>query len=284
MSDNNYNYLSQSCYKEVVNVSVDRVYDACSDKDCFEDLQVYFTDCVQPLINQAISVKFKKAEVANVLVNVESIAYNNGFFAVDITIFFRVYLDVFTSIGGRPMSVEGLAIVNKKVILYGSEGESMSFTSTSCGCNSDTISSSNMPKATVELVDPIALSARIVDICDRNCCNPCYDPCSACGCGNIPSGVASQFQGNFVDPDQGKMVLVTIGLFSIIYISRKVQLVIPACGFGIPTKECVSSEEDPCGLFYSLQFPTDQFFPPKMPENSNYNNGTNAGGCTCKKQ
>ena len=55
MSDNNYNYLSQSCYKEVVNVSVDRVYDACSDKDCFEDLQVYFTDCVQPLINQAIS-------------------------------------------------------------------------------------------------------------------------------------------------------------------------------------------------------------------------------------
>lgn len=282
MSDNTYGCSGggMSGYKEVVNVSVDRVYDSCSDKDCFEDLQVYFTDCVQPLINQAIGVKFKKCEIANVMVSVESIPYNSGFFSVDITFFFKVTLDVFTTIGGRPMCVEGLAMMNKKVILYGSEGNSMVFTSQTVDGNGETLFSTNMPKATVEAVEPIALSARLVEPCD--CHDNCGCGCNPCGCNNIPSGVSGQFQGNFGNNDPDKIVLVTIGLFSIISISRKVQLVIPACGFGMPMKECVSSEEDPCGLFHALQFPTDQFFPPRMADNNSTSNYA-ASSCHCKK-
>lgn len=259
-------------YKEVVNCSVDRIYDSCYDKDCFEDLPVCFTDCNQQYINNAIGVKFKKCEISNVLVNVEPIPYNCGFFAVDITFFFHCWFEVFDCVGARPNCVEGLCIYNKKVILYGSEGDSMSFSSQYSGnCDDTTTYSTNLPKATVETVQPIALSARILDICD------CPDNVVHYAA-NIPTSIASCFDGCFNCCNPSRVVLASVGLFSIISISRKVGLVVPACGFGVPLKECTGSDEDPCDLFYKIQFPTDQFFPPRMSENGTV---TETKGCGC---
>ena len=60
-------------------------------------------------------------------------------------------------------------------------------------------------------------------------------------------------------------VVVTIGLFSIIKLTRMVQLLIPAFDFCIPTRECVSArEENACDLFDTIDFPFDQFFPPQI--------------------
>lgn len=260
MNERNGCNIATGGYKEVVNCSVDRVYDSCYDKDCCEDLPVCFTDCAQQLINCAVAVKFKRCEITNVLVNVEPIPYNCGFFAVDITFFFHCWFEVFECIGSQGRCVEGLAIYNKKVILYGSEGDSMIFTSQYSGdCNDSTTYSTNMPKATVETVQPIALNARILDICDC--------PGHLCQYGaNIPSQIAASFEGSFNVCNPRRVLLASIGLFSIVSISRKVGLVIPACGFSVPLKECTGSDEDPCDLFYKIQFPTDQFFPPKMTE------------------
>ena len=33
-----------SCFKEAVCIDAERIYDSCSDKDCLEDLQVFFSD------------------------------------------------------------------------------------------------------------------------------------------------------------------------------------------------------------------------------------------------
>ena len=38
-----------NCFKEAVCIDAGRIFDSCSDKDCLEDLQVYFTDTTQPL-------------------------------------------------------------------------------------------------------------------------------------------------------------------------------------------------------------------------------------------
>ena len=56
---------------------------------------------------------------------------------------------------------------------------------------------------------------------------------------------------------------VTIGLFIIVQMVRNVQMLIPAYDFCVPEKECVASSDNPCELFRRIDFPTDQFFPPK---------------------
>ena len=62
----------------------------------------------------------------------------------------------------------------------------------------------------------------------------------------------------------GKRVFVTVGLFSIIKLARYVQLLIPAFNFCFPNKECIAAtEENPCELFETIQFPFDEFFPPQ---------------------
>ena len=51
-----------SCFKEAVCIDAERIYDSCSDKDCLEDLQVFFSDKTQPIIDKAASIKCKKVK------------------------------------------------------------------------------------------------------------------------------------------------------------------------------------------------------------------------------
>lgn len=266
---------STGTYREVITCSMDRIYDSCTDKDCCVDLPIRFTDTAQSVIDGSADVKCKKAEVASVLVNVEPVPYNSGYFSVDITFYFRCLLETCACVGGRPSCVEGLAVYEKKVILYGAEGDSMVFSSQYTGsCNDGTTFSTNMPKATVEVVQPLALSARVVDTC--SCCEQTPVP-SVC----IPEALAQSFEGSFGCCQPRRVVLVTVGLFSIVSMSRKVSLVVPACGFGVPLKESVASAEDPCALFGQIQFPTDQFFPPQIEDNGAAVPAS-GGSCPCR--
>ena len=65
-------------FKEAVCIETARIYDSCSAKDCFEDLQVYFPDCAQGVIDAAMSVKGKKASVLNVYMDVEPVHLTRG--------------------------------------------------------------------------------------------------------------------------------------------------------------------------------------------------------------
>ena len=76
-----------NCFKEAVCIDAGRIYDSCCDKDCLEDLQVYFTDVTQPIIDSSVNVKCKKVEILNVFLEVEPVAFNRGFYSVDITFF-----------------------------------------------------------------------------------------------------------------------------------------------------------------------------------------------------
>ena len=60
------------------------------------------------------------------------------------------------------------------------------------------------------------------------------------------------------------MVVGSLGLFSIIMLVRLVQLLFPAFNFCYPNKECIAStNEEPCEIFDTIEFPLDQFFPPQ---------------------
>ena len=61
-----------------------------------------------------------------------------------------------------------------------------------------------------------------------------------------------------------KMICVTLGMFSIVSLSRSVPVMVPAFGSEVPSKECTSSTESPCELFDKIGFPTNEFFPKSL--------------------
>lgn len=255
---------SAHCFKEAVCLDTSRVYDSCTDKDCLEDLPVLFTDQAQPCIDQAVNVKLRDVEVAKVFLEVEPVAFNRGFYSVDITFFFDVALSVYTSSCQQPIPVNGVTSFSKKVILYGSEGNVRVFRS---DCQyADDCDVTSMPRACVQVVDPVALSCKLME---------CSHPCDCC-C-SIPQSVACRYDGCFVQPGS-KSVYVTLGLFTIVQLERQVQMLVPAYDFCIPDKECVSATtDDPCELFKKIKFPTNAFFPPRISDLDNDN-----GSCCCK--
>ena len=63
-----------------------RVYDSCGDKDCLSDLPVYLSSASQTLIDNAVNVRIRNAEVANVMLDIEPVPFNRGFYSIDIKI------------------------------------------------------------------------------------------------------------------------------------------------------------------------------------------------------
>lgn len=247
--------------KEQVCIQTDKIYDSCRSKECIECMRVYLTETGQEIVDRAIDVKCRKAEVIWVFSDVEKMPFNSGYYTVDLNFFFRITLDVYTGIS-RPVMVEGVATFNKKVVLFGSEGSAKIFTSKFKEDSFDPQlwQKTNMPKAVVEVVDPVCLGAKLSDSQD-NCCK--FNDCDLDVC-NIPDCVCRIFEDRFVNcRDTQKRVYISIGLFSIIKLERNVQLLIPAYDFCIPEKECVtSSPDDPCEIFENVSFPVNEFFPP----------------------
>jgi len=259
---------------EAVSVEVNRIYDCCSDKDCLSDLRVFFTDMDQVLIDRAVSVRAKKAHVIATYIDVEPLPFNRGYFSCDLTFFFEVEFEVFSSLNQPCELVSGVCVFRKRVILFGSEGNVRIFSSEmrldSCASRPNLGEPSrNLPRCSVQIAEPVILSSCVTDPCDRRRCKCDCD----CGCNSIPGSIAEYFGGAFVDPNDSKAVYVTLGIFSIIQLTRTVQLVVPAFDFCMPSKECgTPGIDDPCDLFDKMCFPVNDFFPPQMPE---------SGGCGC---
>ncbi|MEG2583574.1 MAG: hypothetical protein RSA27_03595 [Oscillospiraceae bacterium] len=137
-------------------INTEQIYDACRDRDCVTDRRVYFTGYGQEIIDKAINVKPKSAEIIWVDSDVESVPFNKGYYAVDIKYFICITFDVYKGVS-CPTEVKGLTTFDKRVILFGSEGSTKSFESTlNSDCNiTDEWQKTNLPKAIVTAVDQI---------------------------------------------------------------------------------------------------------------------------------
>ncbi len=261
MSGRNNGVSPSECNNGSTCIQTRKVYGSCKDKECIENLRVYFSQCDQELINNAISTKCKKSEVIWVYSDVEPVQFNRGYYTVDLRFFFKITIDVTCGVG-RPKSVEGLAVFEKKVILFGSEGNAKVFQSKYKFDEADVQlwQKNNLPIAQIEVVDPICLGVKLAEPDDKSCCCCCCDFDVA----SVPCGVSNVFEECVVDNDTDKKVFVTLGLFSIVRLERDVQILIPVIDFCIPECECTtSSDSNPCDLFDQLQFPVEEFFPPE---------------------
>lgn len=243
-------------FKEAVCIDADRIYDSCCDRDCLEDLRCFFTPSGQEIVDKALSVRVRTAEVINVFVDVEPVYFNRGYYSCDLTFFFLVKFDVFIAPHSQPVPICGICFFDKKVILYGSEGNvkvfSNEFTLEDANDNQSK-PTTNMPKCSVSCVDPVPLSAHICRIRD------CYQRNISC----IPSCVCKCVGGELCTDrcDDDRTIYVTLGLFSIVQLIRNVQILIPVYDFCIPEKQCTDTSDSACDVFKKIKFPTDDFFP-----------------------
>lgn len=236
-----------SC-RESVCIHTRKIFDSCKDKDCIEDLRVFPTCASQSIIDCAFSIRPKSAKLLFADVRVEELNFNRGCYTVDVTYFYKVSGRAFPG----DKTVSGLAVFDKRVVLYGSEGSSKVFTSRGNLC--DNIYS-GLPIAVVEAVDPLPLSMKIVDAS----CADSFDS----DVRDIPKNISESFDDELITTRTCKQLYVTLGQFSIIRLERDTQLLMPVFDYCIPDKECVAGgDEDPCTLFSNIPFPVDDFFPP----------------------
>ena len=116
--------------REAVCIHTRQIFDSCRDKDCVEDLRLYPTVSSQAVIDRAISLKAGQAELLYAYIDVEPVGFNRGYFTVDVRYFYRVTADAFVG-AARPVSICGLAVFDKRAILFGSEGSAKVFSSNS---------------------------------------------------------------------------------------------------------------------------------------------------------
>lgn len=239
--------------REAVCIHTKKVFDSCRDKDCIEDLRVYPTKSSQAILENAISVKAGEAELLYTYIDVQPVSFNRGFYTVDVRYFYRVTADAFTG-ASRPAQVTGLAVFDKRVILFGSEGSAKVFSSDLCAMDCRCLANNSMPSAVVEAVDPIVLNVKLVEGCD----------CRGDGdVSEVPQCIFSAFGEELVFGADGRRLYVSLGQFSIVRMERDAQLLMPAYDYCMPEKECACGADDnPCEIFRHVKFPVDEFFPP----------------------
>lgn len=237
--------------REAVCINANRIYDSCGDKDCLEDLRVFFTDATQPIIDEAYLVKPKTVEVMDVVMSVEPVPFHKGFYSVDMTFYFLVTLSVHNSPLSNATEVTGVCTFCKKVVLFGSEGSVKTFSNIQ-NENSSSINPQALPKVTVQIAEPMLLSS-----CSKESADIASEWCSC----SLPNSICSCFEGSFENVLPQRNVFISIGIFSIVQIERQVQMMVPVYDYCIPEKECTNTSENPCDVFKNIEFPINEFFP-----------------------
>jgi hypothetical protein len=124
------------------------------------------------------------------------------------------------------------------VILYGSESSTKTFFSNGArvGDTDRCCDTVNLPTASCQCVDPIALETRISVL-------PPVIP---------PDGAP---------PVPRRAVVLTLGVFSVVELTRPVTMSAAAYPYQVPTKTCSGDTDSPCEVFSRLNFPTEEFVP-----------------------
>lgn len=289
----------QECIREAVCIHTKKIYDSCRDKDCRGELRVYLTRASQAVLERTTGIRGTKAELLHVDVDVQPASYSRGYFTIDIRYYYRITADAYSG-GGRPAEIQGLAVFDKRVTLFGSEGSAMIFSSRSNACAAQ---GTNLPEAVVEAVDPIVLSTRLADPCDfgpgghrpggPGFCpgpgprppHPDCDPRPGCdgddSISDIPGFIGEVFDNELTFGGERRLY-VTLGQFSLVRLERDSQLLIPMYDYCMPTRECRAadddSDDDPCEAFRQIRFPVGEFFPPNALPGMEEDNG-----CCCKR-
>ena len=256
--------------RETVCIDTNRVLDSCRDRDCFENVRVYLSGYGNEVLEHTGAIRARSANILWTYIGVDPIQFNRGFYAVTIRFYVKLLFEACVG-GGHAQELEGIAVLEKRVILYGGESNVSIFKSSGtlddgfCGCQAPICGEKATPGVTVEVVDPVILGTRIVEReSECNCCCCCCEK-------DLPQPVLEGlsaplcFDNGGYDQNGRRYLSVTLGIFSIVRILRPAQYLVQAVECCIPEKECAAVEEDdPCRVFHSMPFPIGEFCTPCM--------------------
>ncbi|MDE6087934.1 MAG: hypothetical protein K2G25_06055 [Oscillospiraceae bacterium] len=247
------------CSRDAVPIKVNRVFDSCSDRECIANVPVILDNGELPCNVQL--VKSKCVRVADVCMRIEPVPFNRGFYNIDLTFTFRVELLAYTHACEKPQLLEGTVYASKSSILYGSESNTQTFYSngSKLGKTDACCEVVNLPSANVQVVPPLALETKIGTVCRQ--CEPCQ------GAENFPPTM--------------RTVIMTLGLFSVIELTRPVTIMVPTYDYTIPSKECNLDTETPCAVFDRMRFPTEEFSPVMLSDNRSTGSPDYSIECKC---
>ena len=188
MAENKFSCVpGNSPARETVCIDTSRVLDSCRDRDCFENARVYLSDFGNEVLEHTSTIRAKSAKIVWTCIDIEPIRFNRGFYSVNIRFYVKLVFEACIC-AGRSQEIEGIAVLEKRVILYGGESNVSVFKSHGvgenfCGCSPKESDEENEPTAIVEVVSPVLLGTRIVErVSECNCCCCCCE-------GDIPKPV-----------------------------------------------------------------------------------------------
>ncbi|MBQ8310399.1 MAG: hypothetical protein IJX80_05230 [Clostridia bacterium] len=271
--------------RETVCIDTNRVLDSCRDRDCFENVRVYLSDFGNEILERTGAIRAKSANIIWTYIGMDPIQFNRGFFAITIRFYVKLVFEACVA-NGRSQELEGIAVLEKRVILYGGESNVSIFKSNGmghesfCGCQEPKCGEKNEPTAIVEVVNPVLLGTKIVEKSSE--CN-----CCCCCCENdLPESVLNTLDAplNFDDgmSQSGgrRYLVVSLGIFSLVRIVRSAQYLVQAVECCIPEKECAPVEEDdPCRIFRNMPFPVNEFCPQEMSASMGQHDRSSRCGC-----
>ena len=279
MADNKFpcGPVDKACSRpEMVCIEANRILDSCRDRDCFEDVKVLLTDFGNDLLEHTTNVRAKSACITWTYIGIDTVRFNRGFYSVTIKFYVKITFEACLC-GGRSQEFEGIAVLEKRVILYGGESNVNVFKSTPdadyCSIPEPCCATKSLPTVIVEVVEPIILNTKVHEA-DEPCCQCC------CCCDEIPESVVRRINGSLND-GTGRYITVSLGIFSVVRIVRPAQYLINATEYCVPDKECVSGENDnPCAIFRTMAFPTSEFCSSSLADNLGSHDKN--GKCGCK--
>lgn len=283
MQDNRNTQGAQRCGqgapgRGAICIDTRRVFDACKDRDCYEDVRVYLTEAGEAVLANGNNVKTRSATLIYAYVGIDEVPFNCGFYRVSVRYYIDVEFEACLGVG-RSQTFNGLVALEKEVVLYGGDGSTVTFTSDNNSLCNPQINTgvASAPTAVVEAVEPIVLGTKV---------NDCTCPCE-CVCNDypdIPEAIEEYFGGEFVLNPEGAKIYVSLGIFSVIRIERTTQILVDATDYSVPDKECVVGNgcDSPCQLFRAMPFPTGQFKGEACPPEQAQNTSQRGGNCGCK--
>ncbi len=260
--------------RETVCVETNRILDSCRDRDCFENVKVFLTEGGQEIIDHTTQVRVKDVCIAWTYIGIDPVQFNRGFYSITIRFYIKLIFEGCVC-PGRSQEFDGIAVLEKQVVLYGGDSGVSIFRSSTdasgfCAEPEPCYKERTVPTAVVEVVDPIVLNVRVLEpVHPEPVC------CCCCAC-DVPDTIASCLSASLSgggNENEGRCLVVSLGIFSLVRVVRPAQYLIQASEFIIPDKECVSANPgDPCEIFRSMAFPVNEFAPTPMPKGTGDHN------------
>lgn len=286
MAENRFSCSPSNASREMVCIDTNRVLDSCRDRDCFENVRVYLSDFGNDVLERTGAIRAKCAKIVGTFIGVDPIQFNRGFYSVTVRFYVKINFEACLGNTGRSQNIEGIAVLEKQVILYGGESSVSTFKGSGsddfCGSPKQGCGENNGPTAVVEVVSPVILGTRIMEkVSECSCC------CCCCNENDMPESVIASldaplsFNDDYGSGNGRRYLTVSLGIFSVVRLVRPAQYLVQAVEYCIPEKECATAEEDdPCRVFRSMPFPVSEFAASCQPAPTLTSDRPSRCGCT----